>query len=121
MSIDRALAAMIDHTLLRPDALGDEIDRLCDEARSFGFRTVCVQPVFVARAARNLAGSAIGVTAVVAFPHGATTTVAQDPMNGWTYGPGMTTIVFKGSSCNQLTTGAEALHIYYGCGFDPIK
>jgi deoxyribose-phosphate aldolase len=71
------LAAMIDHTLLRPDALGDEIDRLCDEARSFAFRTVCVQPVFVARAARNLAGSAIGVTAVVAFPHGATTTAAK--------------------------------------------
>ena len=74
VSIDRDLAAMIDHTLLRPDALGGEIDKLCEEAKTFGFRSVCVQPVFVLRAARNLAGSAVGVTAVVAFPHGATTT-----------------------------------------------
>jgi deoxyribose-phosphate aldolase len=74
MPIDRALAALIDHTLLRPDAVPDEIDRLCEEARAFGFRTVCVQPIFVVRAARNLAGSGVGVTAVVAFPHGAATT-----------------------------------------------
>jgi deoxyribose-phosphate aldolase len=72
--LDRVLAGMIDHTLLRPDAVGVEIDRLCEEALRFGFRTVCVQPVFVARASAALAGSAVGVTAVVAFPHGATTT-----------------------------------------------
>jgi deoxyribose-phosphate aldolase len=74
VSVDRALAGMIDHTLLRPDAVGTEIDGLCQEALRFGFRTVCVQPVFVARAARALEGSEVGVTAVVAFPHGATTT-----------------------------------------------
>jgi deoxyribose-phosphate aldolase len=77
VSVDRALAGMIDHTLLRPDALPAEIDSLCDEARIFGFRTVCVQPVFVARAVHNLAGTGVGVTAVVAFPHGATTTKAK--------------------------------------------
>ncbi|MES1172169.1 MAG: deoxyribose-phosphate aldolase [Bacteroidota bacterium] len=76
-SIDRALCALIDHTLLRPDAVGADIDRLCQEARAFGFRTVCVQPVFVARAACNLAGSPVGVSAVVAFPHGAATTAAK--------------------------------------------
>jgi deoxyribose-phosphate aldolase len=75
--IDSALAAVIDHTCLRPDALPAEIDRLCDEARSFGFRTVCVQPVFVARAAHRLSGSRVGVAAVVAFPHGAATTDAK--------------------------------------------
>ena len=74
MATDRALCRLIDHTLLRPEALPDEIDRLCDDARAFGFRTVCVQPVFVARAARALAGTDVGVAAVVAFPHGATTT-----------------------------------------------
>jgi deoxyribose-phosphate aldolase len=71
---DRALASIIDHTWLRPDAVADEIDRLCSEARAFGFRAVCVQPTFVARAAQNLAGSGIGVASVVAFPHGAATT-----------------------------------------------
>ena len=74
---DQALAGIIDHTLLRADALGSEIDTLCDEARAFGFRTVCVQPCFVGRAASRLAGSPVGVTAVVAFPQGASTTEAK--------------------------------------------
>jgi deoxyribose-phosphate aldolase len=71
---DVELASLIDHTCLRPDAVGADIDRLCDEAQAFAFRTVCVQPVFVARAARRLAGSGVGVAAVVAFPQGVTTT-----------------------------------------------
>lgn len=74
---DRVLASMIDHTWLRPDAVADEIDRLCADARAFGFRTACVQPTFVARAARNLVGSGCGVAAVVAFPHGAAVTEAK--------------------------------------------
>src|SRR3954465_550934 len=68
---DRELASIIDHTCLRPDASPDEIDRLCDEALAFAFRTVCVQPCFVARAAARLAGSSVGVASVIAFPHGA--------------------------------------------------
>jgi deoxyribose-phosphate aldolase len=72
--VDRVLASIIDHTCLRPEAVAADIDRLCDEARTFGFRTVCVQPTFVARAARALAGSDVGVAAVVGFPHGANTT-----------------------------------------------
>jgi len=66
-----SLAAVIDHTLLRPDAGPDEIDRLCEEARRHGFHAVCVQPCWVARAARALAASGVGVASVVAFPHGA--------------------------------------------------
>ncbi len=77
VSVDPDLATLIDHTLLRPDAVAAEVDILCDEARAFGFRTVCVQPTFVARAARNLKRSAVGVTAVVGFPHGAITTDAK--------------------------------------------
>jgi deoxyribose-phosphate aldolase len=65
------LAPLIDHTLLKPDAQPDEIDRLCAEARKFGFAAVCVQPVYVNRAARALAGSGVKVATVVAFPHGA--------------------------------------------------
>ena len=71
---DRELAFIIDHTCLRPDALPEEIDRLCDEALAFGFRTVCVQPCFVARAAARLAGSSVGIASVIAFPHGAAAT-----------------------------------------------
>lgn len=77
MPVDHALASLIDHTWLRPEASADEIDRLCAEAITFAFRTVCVQPVFVARAAGRLAGAGVGVASVVAFPHGAATTEAK--------------------------------------------
>jgi deoxyribose-phosphate aldolase len=70
-AFDRDLAARIDHTLLRPDAVAAEIDRLCEEARRFAFHAVCVQPCWVARASRALDGSGVAVAAVVAFPHGA--------------------------------------------------
>jgi deoxyribose-phosphate aldolase len=72
-----ALAAVIDHTLLRPDALAGEVDRLCDEARRFAFHAVCVQPCWVARAARALSGSGVAVASVVAFPHGASVTAVK--------------------------------------------
>ena len=40
------VAAMIDHTLLKPDASRKEIEELCREAAQFGFATVCVNPVW---------------------------------------------------------------------------
>jgi deoxyribose-phosphate aldolase len=75
--VDAALAALIDHSLLRPDAVGGEIDALCDETQRFGFFGVCVQPVWVARAAHALAGTRFAVAAVVAFPHGANVTAVK--------------------------------------------
>jgi deoxyribose-phosphate aldolase len=67
------IAAMIDHTLLKPDATRSDIEELCREAAQFGFATVCVNPVWVALAARRLEGSGVGVCSVVGFPLGATT------------------------------------------------
>jgi deoxyribose-phosphate aldolase len=67
------VAEMIDHTLLKPDASRAEIDKLCREAADFHFATVCVNPVWVATAARLLRGSGVGVCSVVGFPLGATT------------------------------------------------
>src|SRR6476660_7010754 len=51
------VAAMIDHTLLKPDATRADIEALCREAAQFKFATVCVNPTWVATAARLLAGS----------------------------------------------------------------
>ena len=68
-----SLASMIDHTLLRPDATRAQIEELCREAAQFKFATVCVNPMWVAAAARLLAGSGVGVCSVVGFPLGATT------------------------------------------------
>ena len=67
------VAAMIDHTLLKPDATRTDIDKLCREAAEFHFATVCVNPVWVADAARRLRGTGVGVCSVVGFPLGATT------------------------------------------------
>ncbi len=65
------LAAMIDHTLLKPDATPEQIRRLCAEAREHGFYAVCVNPVYVRMAAELLQGSQVRVDSVVGFPLGA--------------------------------------------------
>jgi deoxyribose-phosphate aldolase len=67
------VAGMIDHTLLKPDATKNDIDKLCREAAEFHFATVCVNPTWVARCAARLRGSGVGVCSVVGFPLGATT------------------------------------------------
>ncbi len=67
------VAAMIDHTLLRPDATRGQIEDLCREAAQFKFATVCVNPTWVSTCARLLTGTGVGVCSVVGFPLGATT------------------------------------------------
>jgi deoxyribose-phosphate aldolase len=67
------VAAMIDHTLLKPDATRVDIAKLCREAAEFRFATVCVNPVWVSEAAKLLHGTGVGVCSVVGFPLGATT------------------------------------------------
>lgn len=71
-SVEPNIAALIDHTLLRPEAGREEIRRLCGEARQFGFATVVVNPTWVALAAADLHGSPVKVCTVVGFPLGAT-------------------------------------------------
>jgi deoxyribose-phosphate aldolase len=66
------LAAYIDHTLLKPDATAADIDKLCEEAVRHRFASVCINPVWVARAAANLKGTGVPVASVIGFPFGAT-------------------------------------------------
>ena len=68
-----ALAACLDHTLLKPDATPAAVLELCREAAALGAFAACVNPVHVAAAAHALAGSATRVCAVVGFPLGAST------------------------------------------------
>ena len=67
------VAAMIDHTLLKPDATRHDIETLCREAAQYEFASVCVNPTWVALCARLLQGSGVRVCSVVGFPLGATT------------------------------------------------
>lgn len=68
------LAKRIDHTNLKPEATQQDIEKLCAEAREYGFASVCVQPIWVSVAASLLRGSSIEVGTVVGFPGGATPT-----------------------------------------------
>jgi len=67
------VAAMIDHTLLKPDAARREIEALCREAAEYTFASVCVNPTWVAACAGLLQGTVVRVCSVVGFPLGATT------------------------------------------------
>ena len=73
----RAIARVIDHTLLKPETTGAQIEQLCAEARHYGFATVFVHPAWVALAAFELQGSAVRVGTPVGFPQGAHTTATK--------------------------------------------
>lgn len=72
-----SIAKAIDHTLLKPDALYEQIDTLCAEAREYGFASVCVNPCHVSRCAKALEGSGVRVCTVIGFPLGAATPEAK--------------------------------------------
>lgn len=63
----------IDHTLLKAFATGDEIRKLCEEAKKYNFKSVCVNPVHVSLAKECLEGSDVLVCTVIGFPLGANT------------------------------------------------
>lgn len=71
------LAPLIDHTLLKADATRDQLKLLCDEARRYGFATVCVNAANVRYCAALLEGSGVKPIAVVGFPLGAGTANAK--------------------------------------------
>lgn len=65
------LARIVDHTLLRADATAADIERLCQEARDWGFHAVCVHGSRVLQAAHRLEDTGVRVVAVAGFPLGA--------------------------------------------------
>jgi hypothetical protein len=71
---EQGLAGFIDHTRLRPEASERDVVQLCGEARRHRFASVCVHPIWVARAARELRGSKVKVGTVIGFPQGAVPT-----------------------------------------------
>jgi len=70
--VPTGVAGLIDHTLLKPDATRQELEKLCREAAEFKFATVCVNPTWVPLCAKLLRDTAVGVCTVVGFPLGAT-------------------------------------------------
>lgn len=70
----RAVARTIDHTLLKTEARPEQIIQLCEEARRYGFFSVCVHPAYVELAASQLRDSGVKVATVCGFPQGTTLT-----------------------------------------------
>ena len=71
------LAGIIDHTNVKPTATIDDIKVLCNEAKRYRFRGVCVQPCFVPLARELLKGMDIKVITVIGFPFGFSSTKAK--------------------------------------------
>lgn len=77
MTFDRSVARLIDHTLLKPEAVRGDVRQVCAEALQFEFASVCINPFWTAFAASELRGSPVGVCTVAGFPLGATSTSAK--------------------------------------------
>ncbi len=67
----QTLAAVIDHTLLKPDATRSQIENLCDEAIRYRFACAMVNPVWASTAVGMLSGTGIPVGVTIGFPLGA--------------------------------------------------
>ncbi|MGD6967215.1 deoxyribose-phosphate aldolase [Rossellomorea vietnamensis] len=71
--MEKNIAKMIDHTLLKADSTKDQVTKICEEAREYHFASVCVNPGWVKYAAQLLQGTDVKVCTVIGFPLGATT------------------------------------------------
>ncbi len=74
MTTKTEIAKMIDHTVLKAVATQQDIITLCQEAKEYGFASVCINPTFVSLAAEQLKGTEVMVCTVVGFPLGSSTT-----------------------------------------------
>ena len=68
------IAKMVDHSLLHPSMTDAEFEAECAIAKQYDVGAVCVKPYHVKRAAELMAGTDIQISAVIAFPHGNSTT-----------------------------------------------
>jgi deoxyribose-phosphate aldolase len=77
MKLPKPLNKYFDHTLLKPEATNEQIDKLLEEAREYDFYSVCVNTCYVSRCYDALKDTDVKVAAVVGFPLGACTTQSK--------------------------------------------
>ena len=66
------MARWIDHTLLKPDATQEQVEKICEEAKEYSFASVCINPTWVSLCYKLLRGTNVKVCTVIGFPLGAT-------------------------------------------------
>lgn len=71
------IASLIDHTILKPDALRTDVERVCQEALEWGFFSVCINPYWVPFAFSVVGGSTVKICTVAGFPLGASTSATK--------------------------------------------
>ncbi len=64
------IASLLDHSFLKPTTTIADIENICSEAKEYGFRSVCIPPLFVKKARELLNGSTIKIATVTGFPFG---------------------------------------------------
>ncbi|MDW7668602.1 MAG: deoxyribose-phosphate aldolase [Bacillota bacterium] len=64
------LSKYIDHTILKPEATNEDIKKICEEAKEYGFKAVCINPVYVKYASEILKDTGVLIATVVGFPLG---------------------------------------------------
>ena len=125
-----ALAAMIDHTLLRPDATSSDIEGLCAQAVRHGFKAVCVNPWHLPLAVRCLRGQAQKsgpfAISVAGFPLGASQTLIKAREAGLAVEQGAAEVDMV-LNLGALKSGDLALvrqdvfEVVQACGPAPVK
>ena len=68
--MENNIASFIEHSFLKPTTTVADIDKLCTEAKQFGFAAVCVPPLFVKKAKEFTIGFPIKIATVIGFPFG---------------------------------------------------
>ncbi|KAA0977567.1 deoxyribose-phosphate aldolase [Paeniglutamicibacter gangotriensis] len=115
------IASYIDHTILNPDAGAADIERICAEAATYAFFSVCVNPIWVSTVSAALAGSGVKTCSVIGFPFGAIPTAAKVAEARWAIADGANEIdmVINIASAKsgdeealvaEITAIAEAVH-----------
>lgn len=66
-----SIAKYIDHTILKPDTTREAVIKVCEEAKEYGFFSVCINPYYVSLVSDQLKESDVKVTSVIGFPLGA--------------------------------------------------
>lgn len=77
MGYDISYAKYMDHTVLKADTTKETLKRFCDEAKEYGFASVCVNPANIPYVAGQLRGTKVKACSVIGFPLGANTTVMK--------------------------------------------
>jgi len=121
-----ALAAIIDHTILRPDATEADVEQFCAEALQWKFAAVCVNPLNIPRVAAALRGSSVKTCSMVGFPLGATSTDLKRREVEWVVAEGATEVDMVISigtlkSVGAGPIGAEVSALKVACGAALLK